>query len=366
MRLFLGLFFSLLFFSSKAQVTNSGFIDSIGEGKIDDFSIGFYIDAYYGHFSDANFKSIPHFVSNTQNREVNINLALIDLSYKKDRVKARFRPGFGTYMNQNYSAEEGFAKYIVEASIAYKLSKDKEFWVEAGIIGSPFTYENPLSRDQLLYSRSMAAENVPYYLSGAKLTYPLKPNINFSLYLINGWQQIYDINNVPSLASQLEIKIGKHHLVNWNVYAGSEQSKFNPNYTNRYFSDIYWIYNSSKKWELSSCAFIGFQDKFHEKSSHLKNNNYWYQFNISAKYHVNNSFSFSARVEALDDVYGNLYGASPFSSGSLSAYGFSLGSNYILQKNLIWRTEIRALNGYFESMPSSFYLWGLNNLTFWF
>lgn len=366
MKKFLSVLFCLFILKTQAQVANSGFIDSIGEGKINDFSIGFYIDSYFAYFSDDQIKGIPHFVSNTQNREININLALIDLSYKKDRVRARFRPGFGTYMNQNYAAEQGFAKYIVEASIAYKLHEKKEFWIEAGIIGSPFTYENPLSRDQLVYSRSMAAENVPYYLSGVKLSYPINSNIVFSAYLINGWQQIFDINNVPSLATQLEVKLGKNHLLNWNIYAGSEQSAFNPKYTNRYFSDIYWIYNSNNKWELSSCAFVGFQDKYEQPNSIQNNENFWFQLNIAARYKINKKLCFSARAEAFDDVYGTLYGRSPFSSGAVSAYGFSLGSNYYLDKNLIWRTEIKSLNGYFESLPNQNYILALTNLTFWF
>jgi hypothetical protein len=204
---------------ASAQVVNTATMDTIGfayQGKI---TVEGYIDTYYAYnFNKPAGKNQPYFVSMARDREVNINLAYIDVKYSSSRLRARFVPGFGTYINANYAAEKGSLKNIVEGSIGIRLWPKKNIWVDAGVFGSPYTNESAISKDHLAYTRSLAAEYVPYYLTGVKLTIPLAAKVNAYLYLLNGWQQIQDQNDKLSVGTQLEYRPNEYLLLNWNTY----------------------------------------------------------------------------------------------------------------------------------------------------
>ncbi|NJO01090.1 MAG: outer membrane beta-barrel protein [Bacteroidia bacterium] len=146
--------------------------DSLNQEKEEkaEITVGGYVDAYYGYNFAQPEGSVPYFVSMARHNEVNINLAFVDVRYTSPNVRARFAPGFGTYMNANYANEEGVLKNLLEASVGVRLVKN--IWLDAGILPSPYTNEGPISKDQLMYTRSFAPEYVPYYLAGARLGIP--------------------------------------------------------------------------------------------------------------------------------------------------------------------------------------------------
>lgn len=68
-------------------------------------------------------------------------------------------------MNQNYSNEKWFKRWIYEAYIQRKWQRSS---IAMGVFSSPYTHETPKSSDHISYSRSLAPEYVPYYISGLK------------------------------------------------------------------------------------------------------------------------------------------------------------------------------------------------------
>ncbi len=152
----------LLNTSAFSQVVNTGVMDTSNfnyQGKV---TVNGYIDSYYGYdFNKPASKERPYFVSMARHNEFNINLAYIDVKYSSARLRARFVPGFGTYINANYAAEPGVLKNIVEGNIGVKLFPDKNIWIDAGVFGSPYTNESAISKDHLMFSRSFAPEYVP-------------------------------------------------------------------------------------------------------------------------------------------------------------------------------------------------------------
>ena len=292
----------LLFFwyvVGHAQVSNTGIMDTVSGVKIDKLSLSAYIDAYYGSASKkTSEKYIPYMVSSNRAGEFNINLAYIDLRYTDHNFRARFAPGVGTYMNTNYAAEQGTLKNVVEASAGFKLSKTKEIWLDGGVIGSPYTNESAFSKDHLMYTRSLAPEYVPYYLSGIKLSIPLSRKFMFYAYLLNGWQQIQDVNNKKSLGTQVEYRPNDRNLFNWNTYIGDERSTISPTFRMRYFTDFYWIYNPDGKFSMTSCAYLGNQKTVLQDR---KKDNYWWQANLIGRYRFNQVWSLSGRFEYFND-----------------------------------------------------------------
>ncbi|MDB5274145.1 MAG: hypothetical protein JWO58_2512 [Chitinophagaceae bacterium] len=354
-----------------SQVSNTGVMDTTGGEHLNKITVGAYIDGYYG-FNTAQPRTgnIAYFVNMNRHNEATINLAYIDVRFNDRRLRGRFVPGFGTYMNANYSAEQGLLKNIVEASAGVKIFDKKNIWIDFGILGSPYTNESAISRDHLMYTRSLGAENVPYYLAGAKVTAPLSKKIIGYLYLLNGWQQIQDQNTGKSIGTQLEYRPNNKNLINWNTYIGDESSLIHPDYRTRYFTDLYWIYNPDGKLSITSCAYIGIQ----EKKDTIKNTitgDVWWQANFTARVKVSSKVSLSGRVEYFNDPHqvmiSPITNASGFNTSSaglclnvkLFEYAmYRIETRYFLSDKEIYQTDTGS--------STNTNAWFISNLTLWF
>jgi len=352
-----------------AQVSNTGIMDTISGKTLKKITISGYLDMYYGGtFSKTHDNSIPYFVSMARNNEATINLALIDFRYNTKNLRARFVPGFGTYMNANYATEQGSLKNIVEASAGVKLSTTKEIWLDAGVLGSPYTNESAISKDHLMYTRSLAPEYVPYYLAGVKLSIPLSKKFSAYLYFLNGWQQIQDANSGKSIGTQLEYRPNDNNLINWNTYVGDERSEILTNYRMRYFTDFYWIYNKNKI-SVTSCFYIGNQKKIEVDSTY--SDNIWWQINFISKYSFTEKLSISGRLEYFNDN-NNIFVQSITPVSGFNTYSGGLCMNLKLNDNAIFRLEGRQFfsgeNIYTDKNAnnSKQMTWFISNLTFWF
>ena len=334
-QLIVGLLIFFISAHSHAQITNTAFIDSVGGEKVGKLSISGWMDTYYtiSNLTDVHKNNyamfIPSLVSNTNLKMVDINLAYVDFRYATDRLKIRLVPAFGRYMDNNY---EGFSSLnnLMEGSLGVKPWSKKDVWIEAGLIGSPFTNENPVSRDHIMYTRSLAAEFSPYYLTGAKITSPLNKHIKGSLYLLNGWQTINKNSSMPSaFASQIEFTLNNNNLINWNVYYQDRDTD------TRLFSDIYWI-GSNGRWKFSSCLYAGNDEKkvpqLTPPSSLFQRNGFWCSANFATSYAITTNTNLSARVEYYQDLHKNVEG---------TVRGAALGVNRKLFNQLYWRTECK-------------------------
>jgi hypothetical protein len=303
-----------------------------------------------------------------RNREVNVNLAMLDFRYAKNRVRARLMPGFGTYMNANYTEPGGLA-YLVEANAGYCLFPDKQVWLDAGVLSSPYSNESCISRDHLMYSRSFAPEYVPYYLSGIKLSVPLTGSLNLYLYGLNGWQQIRDKNDYPAFGTQLEWR-GKKNLLNWNTFLGDERDLSRGQKGSlqrmRWFTDLYWVYNPDGKLSATACAYAGVQE--YAEGWKIRRATWW-QANAILRLRFSERHSLSGRLEYFSDadaaVIEPLYENNGFRAGSAG-----LCWNVNLTENAMFRFEGRQLfseQRLFSSDESGRHaLWLLSGMTIWF
>lgn len=335
-----------------SQVENAGMVDrndSIELGKV---NVKGYVDVYYGQDFSSNAPiARPYAVSSSSLNQVAINLAYIDIKYQNNRVRARFIPGIGTYVNANYAAEPGTLRNIIEANVGLKLSETKEIWIDAGVIGSPFTNETAISKDQLMYTRSHAAEFSPYYLSGIRLNATLSEKITAYFYVINGWQKIADDNNSKAIATQIEYRPTSKLLINWNTFFGKEIYNTIGNQGNRIFLDIYAIYPVSKKWKLTSCLFMGNQQR--NDSTNITTSNWW-QANCIAQYSFNTKQSLSARIEYMKDIDGIVTGS------SFEDFSYSACWNLAITQNALFRIEAKqSSNKMIDPLV-------IGNITVWF
>jgi hypothetical protein len=306
-----------------------------------------YVDVYYSYAASHPVGGTrPYVVNYNRDNEINLDLAYLSLKYTSDRIRAAFTPGFGTYMNANYADERQTLENILEAYVGIRLFKDKNIWLDGGVFSSPYTNETVYSFDQLTYTRSLGAENTPYYLTGAKLTVPLGPLWTIYLYLLNGWQVIQSQHDPLDGGSQLEYKPNDKWDVNWNTYIGNESSTTNPNYKRRFFLDGYVTYTPSAKWAFTADAYSGWQQQVEEGLTKTRN---WWNVNFCARYTFAPNNSISARVEHYDDPYEILEKAVT-SATSFKLSSASLGYNLSVTDDAMIRVEAR----YFKS-PAGIY-----------
>lgn len=341
--IFLFGFVIYLTFLAKSQVVNTATLDTNDIESNGKFKINGFVDTYYAwNTNDPANKDMPYLNASHRHNEFSINLAYVDFNYSTNNIRARFVPAFGTFMNANYATETGGLKNILEGRVGIKLFNKKDIWIDAGILGSPFTNENAVSKDQLIYTRSLAAEFVPYYLSGVRLSMPITKKTNLYAYVINGWQQIVDLNQNKSVAIQLENRPNNNWLLNWNVYAGNHQTIYYPNHRMRYFSDVYAIYAPAKsKFNMSVCLYAGLQQVKDNATNNLKNI-FWTQANITARYFIANNWSISGRIESfIDNNEAEILSIT--AEKGFNTISHTFGLNYHVSKNALFRLEQRSM-----------------------
>jgi hypothetical protein len=131
------------------------------------------------------------------------------MGYATEKVRANFALMTGSYANANLAAEPEVLKNIFEANAGVKISSKKNVWIDAGIFASHIGFESAIGRDCWTLTRSMLADNSPYYESGVKFSYTSDNGEWFvSGLFLNGWQRIQRVeaNNTPAVGHQLTWK----------------------------------------------------------------------------------------------------------------------------------------------------------------
>ncbi len=302
-KFFTGLFLGLCSIQfSNAQIINTAAIDT-SYGETDSkLSIHGFIDTYYNFdFNQPSNLQTPYQVSSARHNELNINLAYADFRLHGENYRASFVPAFGTYMNANYANEPQTLQNLLEANAGVLLNKERKIWLDAGVLNSPITNESPVSKDQLLYSRSIGAEFSPYFVTGARLSMPLDNEWSSSFYVLNGWQQTIALNSDKSYALQFEYRPSKQLLVDFNLFYGNAQNtNARKDFRNRTFMDCYFIYeNINKTLGLSGDIYLGFQNT--KDSLGIEHQGRWYNANLQGKIAIDKEQSVALRAEYFSD-----------------------------------------------------------------
>jgi hypothetical protein len=296
------------------------------------FNITGYVETYYSYY----FKDPPPFVySHNRHNEFNLNLGFIKAAYNTENVRANIAIAAGTYMNANYAAETGVLKNVYEANAGIKLSKKKNLWLDAGIFSSHIGFESAISKDCWTLTRSIVADNSPYYESGAKLTYTSdNSKWLFTALALNGWQRIkrVDGNSLMSFGTQVQFKPTSTTTLNYSTFIGSD--KPDSARLMRCYHNLYAIFNVSSKLGVTAGVDIGMEQK--EKGG--SDMNTWYSPVLILKYSIDDKFALAARGEYYNDEHGVIIGQ------DFKTTGLSLNINYAPANNVLVRLEGRNID----------------------
>ena len=318
-------------------ITASAQNDSINKP----LTISGYAEVYYtADFNNPKNNNRPGFVySHNRNNEVNVNLAYIKTAYNTENVRANLALAVGTYMNANYAAEQGVMKNVYEANAGLKISKKHNLWIDAGVFPSHLGFESAVGKDNWTLTRSLFADNSPYFETGAKISYTSESGKWFvSGLVLNGWQRIQrvDGNSTPAFGHQLIFKPNEKLTINSSSFIGND--KPDSIRQMRYFHNLYAVYQINKKLGITA----GFDIGAEQKSKGSEQYNIWYTPVLVAKYNVTDKLSFTARGEYYQDEKGVII--STETENGFKTFGYSFNADYQILPNLVWRTEIRNLN----------------------
>ena len=300
-----------------------------------------YAEVYYQYdFNKPSDNNRPGFIySHNRHNEFNLNLGFLKANYNSDRVRANLALAAGTYMNANYSAEPGVLKNIYEANAGFKIAKNKNLWLDAGIMSSHIGFESAINKDCWTLTRSISAENSPYYEAGAKLTYTTdNGKWLISGLALNGWQRIARVNgnSLMSWGTQLQFKPSDKVLLNYSTFIGTDK----PDSARllRVFHNVYGIFTLSDNFGIT----IGFDYGTEEKSPSGDGTNTWYTPVAILKYTISDNWALAGRVEYYKDENGVI-----ISSGTPNGFqttGYSLNLDYGPSKNMLIRIEAKTYN----------------------
>jgi hypothetical protein len=304
-------------------------------------AISGYIEAYYSYdFSNpSNHLRPPFFCSYNRHNEFNLNLGYIMASYNKDGVRANLGLMAGTYAQYNLASEPSIMQHVYQATAGVKLSKKHNLWIDAGIMPSHIGWESAVGKDSWNLTRSIAADNSPYYETGAKLGYA-SPNekFYFALMVLNGWQHIQRVlgSQTPSGGAQLIWKPSSKFSFNWNTFAGNEFP--DPVRKWRFFNDFYAQWLPHKSFGIIAGFDIGLQQKY----TLSYNYSIWYSPVLIARINITDKLHIGLRGEYFYDK-DQVIIKTGLSDG-FQTWGYSLNFDYNIKQNVVWRIEGRGLS----------------------
>lgn len=325
--LILILSFSFLWFKSFSQENNTPAFSWTG-----------YIETYYAYdFNKPEDGNRPAFVySFNRHNEVNINLGFLKGTYNSETLRANMAIMTGTYANANLAAEPGVLRNILEANGGVKLSNNKSIWVDAGIFASHIGFESAIGKDSWNLTRSILADNTPYFESGVKVSYTTDNGHWFlSGLFINGWQRIHRLegNSLPSLGTQIIYKPTDKVLLNSSTFIGTDS----PDSARlmRYFHNFYSIIQVTDRLGLT----IGFDYGIQQKSPESSSYNQWLSPIVIARITLNEKASMDVRAEYYADQDGVIITTG--TPNGFKTFGLSTNFDYKIASNALWRIEIR-------------------------
>jgi Putative beta-barrel porin-2, OmpL-like. bbp2 len=307
--------------------------DTSNKGTI---AISGLVDAYYSYQFSTPKQDLKSdlFYNYKRNNAFDINLVLLKANYSDERVRANIGFMSGSYAEYNLASESSLAQKINEANVGVKLSKKHDIWLDAGVLPSHIGLEGVLSNDNIALTRSLTAENSPYFETGTRVSFTNKDKKWYIAALaLNGWQRIKKVNgsNAISFGTQVIYKINQYHTFNSSTFIGSD--KPDSLKSSRYFHDFYWQYSKNRFTSQFTFDF-GF-----EKDKIRTDFKSWYACSWLVKYNLFSKFSLTGRAEYYND-YSNVLIPASF----VDAISASLGMEYKINPHANIRIEGRNIS----------------------
>ena len=305
------------------------------------FTVSGYAEIYYAYDMAApdDHQRPGYLYCFNRHNEVNVNLALVKLGYAKHNVRGNLALMAGTYAQANLAAEPGMLQSVYEANAGVKLSKARDLWLDAGVLPSHIGFESAIGKDCWALTRSLSAENTPYFETGARLGYT-SPNGKWYAagLLLNGWQRITRPvgNNSPAFGTQLTYKPTDRATLNWSTFVGNDKPDSLSQL--RILNNLYAQVQATDRFGMIFGCDIGVEQAASGDSCAL-----WINPTAIFQYKASDRTFVAARWELYKDEDGAIIASG--TPNGFNTMGYSVNVDRWIAPNVVWRVEARVLQG---------------------
>ncbi len=300
-----------------------------------------YLETYYSYdFNEPVNHTRPSFVYNhNRHNELNLNLGFAKMNYATDNVRGNLAVMAGTYAQYNLAAEQDLLQHVFEANVGVKISSKHNLWIDAGIMPAHIGFESAIGKDNQTLTRSILADNSPYFEAGVKIGYtsPSEKWYLAAMYL-NGWQRIQKIegNQTPAFGTQLTYKPNAKTTLNWSTFAGNGFPDIDRKW--RYFHNLFGQFKLDAKTNLTTGFDIGSQQYARGSEKY----DVWYTPVLILQHKPTDKIQLAIRGEYYSDEKGVIIAAG--TPNGFQTYGFSANFDYLVSNNVMFRIEARDFN----------------------
>lgn len=193
-------------------------------GKVD---ISGVVDGYYSlnfNHPRSAFQALRNF--DTQADRFALNMARLTLESNSGPFGFRADFGGGRAFNTLHATElnlgNSVMRHIPQAYATFKPSQWKGVQIDFGKFYTSAGAELTETHLNWNYSRSLLFALGPYYHFGARVTAPVTKTWTTGFQLINGWNNVKDLNDGKTMGFTNSFTFGKVSIAN-NYYAGPEK-----------------------------------------------------------------------------------------------------------------------------------------------
>lgn len=299
------------------------------------FAFSGYGELYYQYdFAKPDDHERPGFLYNhKRHNEVNLNLAIAKAAYASQNMRANLALMVGNYAQYNLAAEPVWAQHVFEANAGVKLSKAHNLWLDAGIMPSHIGFESAIGADCWTLTRSLVAENSPYFETGAKLSFAnKKENLTLAALVLNGWQRTHrpDGYNKPAFGFQFNSKLTDQLTVNYSNFIGSDKpDSFD---VRRFYHDFYAVW-TLENWGITAGCDIGSDESYGT----------WLAPVLILRWSLSDEWRMAARAEYFHDPEEALVTTN--TEHGFQTWGYSINLDFLPFPAAVFRLEGRLLRG---------------------
>lgn len=306
-----------------------------------------FVDVF--HAVDLNYPNtgsrLPFLYNHNRHNEINLNLGIVSLMVRHKSYRGNIALHAGTYVVDNYANEPLGLSQVNEGNVGVSLDRENSLWLDAGIFGSHIGFESAISKNSWTLTRSLLAENSPYFLAGAKVTYLPVEKWEVMFMVCNGWQRIRKVggNSLLSFGTQIKFTDGEKLECNWSTFVGTDD----PDSLRRmrYFNNFYVKGQISAKVGV----IVGFDIGFQQTAIGSTEFHRWMSPVAILRYLLSERWSVSARAEYYHDR--NQVIVKTATANGFQTSGFSINVDYSPQKSVLCRVEGRLMHSVNKIFP---------------
>ena len=305
-----------------------------------------YAEVYYNHDFSLGNSAIRDdwFYNHHLHNTIAPNAFILESRYHNRGVYAQLDLMFGSYSGRIMANEPLWATPIYQAYVGWKVYKNT--FVEAGIFESGIGLESAKGAENPTLTRSIYAENTPYFLSGIRARWNDPTDVFMvEVALVNGWETItrQAAESAPGVMGRWRLGSNKVQVHYNFLYTSDAPGLVYPR--NRMLNGFYFKH-ALNKWQW----FLGY-DAIRTDGANV------HMPYLILRREINEKWAVALRGEYARDFSDSGF-LRPYEGPQVSnifefrrdlrVYGSSLNVDFSPRENLLIRAEFRVLDGDIE------------------